>query len=105
MSSTCGKKKSQDGEHSRFVRQWLLNEETIALTFVKSNCLSMIMTRRWMKFWTIYLIGKTFTCIKPTITTCLSDEISGTVTFTPEIDRLCPSHIIITGLWTIICRD
>jgi hypothetical protein len=35
MSSTCGKKKSQDGEHSRFVRQWLLNEEKIALTFVK----------------------------------------------------------------------
>jgi hypothetical protein len=44
------KRNHTGAEHSRFVRHWLLKEEKIALPFVESNCLSMIMTRRGAKF-------------------------------------------------------
>jgi len=83
------KRNHTGAEHSRFVWRWLLKEEKIALPFVKSNCLSMIMTGRGAKFWMIYLLSKTLTCIKltQTVTTCLSDKITGTVAFTPEIEE------------------
>jgi len=32
-------------------------------------------------------MGKTLTCIKLTVTTCLSDKITGTVTFIPEMEE------------------